>query len=197
MHFVGKKMHEQLSDKSAEEVGFPKNVVDIDFSKGLPKPDWGNHKSPQTSASYLWEDNGSGLSDLAKASKDPYPLDKMPRVAKLTVRAQRNSSITNKPLLIYLSSKSLTDASGKFITEYGFLREDVSNSLLMFPEIATTQSEFTFTYLHPGEYFLTVVADVNEDSLPSSGDITHPSKKIVVRPKSDSIVNVKDIVVQN
>ena len=121
----------------------------------------------------------------------------MPHLAKLTVSIDRNETIRDKPLLIYLSSQPLTQKNGKFITQYGYLKEDVGNSILMFPEITGDTSDFTFTYLHPGNYFLTVIADMNGDSMPTPGDIASPSTRITVQPKSNSTVKVSGIEVQN
>ena len=171
--------------------------MDIDFSQGLPKPDWGSEKIPQTSSSYLWVDSEKSIEELGKLAKDPYPINKMPHLAKLTVSIDRNETIRDKPLLIYLSSQPLTQKNGKFITQYGYLKEDVGNSILMFPEITGDTSDFTFTYLHPGNYFLTVIADMNGDSMPTPGDIASPSTRITVQPKSNSTVKVSGIEVQN
>jgi len=197
MRFLGTRMHPDLSAHAAKQLGFPKNELDIDFSAGLPKPDWGSEKTPQTSASYLWMDAKKSIEELGKLANDPYPINKMPHLAKLTIAVDRNENIREKPLLIYLSNQSLTYKNGKFITQYGYLKEDVGNSILMFPEITGDTSEFTFTYLHPGDYFLTVIADMNGDSMPTPGDITSTSKKITVQPKSNSTVTVSRIEVQN
>ena len=197
MRFQGELMHPELAKAAAKKFGFPKNEIDIDLSNGLPRPNWGSEEIPQTSASYLWEQPGRSVEELGKIARDPYPINKMPHLAKLTIRARRNNTINGKPLLIYLSKDALTDQQGKFITESGFLREDVGNSLLMFPEITGKHDEFTFTYLHPGEYYLTVIADMNSDSLPTPGDVTHRSIKIVVEPKSNETIQVTGIEVQN
>jgi len=197
MRFKGQRMHPELAKLAADKFGFPKNELDKDFANGLPKPNWGSDDIPQTSASYLWEEPGQSIEELGESAKDPYPINEMPHLAKLTVKAKRNRKIKDTPLLIYLSSLPLTDNKGKFINEHGFLREDIGNSLLMFPEISGKQNEFTFTYLHPGEYYLTVVADSNGDSLPTPGDITHFSRKITVEPESHSTINVNNINVLN
>ena len=197
MDFKGKRMHPELAKQAATAVGFPKNVLDMDFAKGLPKPDWGDENPLQTSASYLWEDIGKPIEELAKVAKDPYPITKMPHLSRLTVEIERNATIKGKNLLLYLSQKPLTRADGKFITEYGYLETNVANTLLMFPEITGTMDKFTFTYLHPGEYYLTVVADMNGDSLPSPGDVAAPSKRIVVKPKSHPKTFVSGVIVKN
>ena len=197
MQFKGKMMHSELAKHAAKEFDFPQNKLDMDFSKGLPKPDWGSKEIPQTSSSYVWMDVDKSIEELAKLAKDPYPINKMPHLSKLTVSVERNKKINGKPLLIYLSNQSLTQKNGKFITQYGYLREDVGNSILMFPEITGDTNEFTFTYLHPGEYFLTVIADMDGDSMPTPGDISSVSRKISAQPKSNSKVTVSDVNVEN
>jgi hypothetical protein len=197
MEFQGERMNAELAKAAAKKFGFPKDELDIDFAKGIPKPNWGSDDIPQTSASYIWEEPGKSIEELGKIARDPYPIDKMPYLAKLTVKAERNEKTEGKPLLIFLSAQSLTDVNGKLITKNGFLQEDVANSLLMFPEITGEQNEFTFTYLHPGQYYLTVIADMNGDSFPTPGDLTHPSKKITVKPRSNDSVKVTGIEVQN
>ena len=50
---------------------------DIDFSSGLPKPDWGK-EYPLTFVSYITEDKGMDIHQLARISKDPYQTRKSP-----------------------------------------------------------------------------------------------------------------------
>jgi hypothetical protein len=196
MSFEGKKMHGELAVAAAKAVGFPKNVIDFDLSKGLPNPDWGKGV-PLTSASYIWEDMSKSLVELGTLAKDPYRIDRMPHVAKLTVSVARNDMIKGKKLHMYLSNRALTNERGKFITQFGYIRSDLLDGLLMFPEISGKQDEFTFTYLHPGKYFLTVIADMDADGYPSPGDVTHARKEIDVAPKSTSRIAIRNLNVKN
>jgi hypothetical protein len=200
MSFKGKRMHPELATTAAAAVGFPKNVVDFDFSKGLPKPNWAE-RYPMTSATYIFEGATKQLdrsiADMGRLAKDPRRIDQMPYLSELAISVQRSKETESRKLLVYLSRDALVSQQGKFIKQYGFVREDLLNTLLSFPELAKNQSDFTFTYLHPGEYFLTVIADMDEDGLPSTGDITHPRRKIVVKPKSRSRLQVTDLNVVN
>ena len=196
MAFKGKRKHPELAAAAAKAVGFPKNVVDFDLSKGLPKPNWAE-KVPQTSASYIHEERGRSLIELAKISRDPYRIDQMPYLSKLSVAVKRNAMTQGKKLHVYLSRRALTDARGQFITEGGYVRLDLLDGLLLFPELSTKQSKFTFTYLHPGRYFLTVVADVDADGYPSPGDITHAATPVEVAPKSHRKIVVSNLRVKN
>ena len=173
MAFKGKRKHTELAAAAAKAVGFPKNVVDLDFSKGLPKPKW-PEGIPLTSASYIWEEKGKSLIELGKIAKDPYRINQMPYLSKLTVAVDRNDATKDKKLHVYLSRRALTDQRGKLITQSGTVRWDLFDNLLSFPELSRKENTFTFTYLHPGTYYLTVVADMDADGMPSLGDITHP-----------------------
>ena len=72
MAFKGKRMHPELATQAAKTVGFPKNVVDYDFSKGLPKPTWAD-EYPQTSASYIWGRTGQEPDRTRQNGERPAP----------------------------------------------------------------------------------------------------------------------------
>lgn len=150
-----------------------------------------------TSYSYIWEDDALSVEELARVSGDPYRIDQMPHVAKLRVSVERDKAIKTTPLEVYLSRTPLTDKNGKLLMQWGAVREDVFDGVLMFPELSAGEEEFTFTYLHPGSYFLTVVADVNGDGFASKGDLTHASIKLDVVPKKTTTVQVESIKVKN
>ncbi len=196
MAFKGKRMHAGLATNAAQKLGFPKNVVDYDFSKGLPKPAWAK-EYPHTSASYIFEARGQSLIELGKAAKDPRRVDQMPYLSRLSVAIKRNKTIAGKKLHVYLSRDALVDAQGRFITQGGYIREDLLNTLLSFPELGVKETDFTFTYLHPGTYYLTVIADMDGDGYPSPGDVTHSRRRVVVRPKSKQNVSISDMTVKN
>ena len=196
MAFTGTRTHADLATNAAKLVGFPKNVVDYDLSNGLPEPTW-VEDYPMTSASYIWEDPSAGLIDAGKRAMDPRRIDQMPYVSQLTVDIKRNAMVNGKKLLLYLSRDALVNQQGKFITQYGYVREDLLNTLLLFPELASSQSQFTFTYLHPGNYYLTVIADMDGDGLPSPGDVTHSRRRINVKPNSKQTIAITDLNVTN
>ncbi|MBC8289581.1 MAG: hypothetical protein H8E37_04605 [Planctomycetes bacterium] len=196
MAFKGKQKHPELAAAAAKAVGFPENVAAFDFSKGLPKPNW-SVKAPQTSASYIWEDKTKSILELGRIARDPVRVDQMPYLSQLKVTVKRTAATRGKKLHMYLSRRALTDGSGKFITQGGYIRLDLLDGLLSFPEVSGKQDEFTYTYLHPGRYFLTVVADMDADGYPSPGDISHPVMPIEVKPKSSSAVMIGNLTVKN
>lgn len=196
MGFKGQRKHPELASQAAREVGFPKNVIDFKLPAGFPIVDWGEGV-PQTSATYMAQEPGKNLVELGKIAKDPYRIDQMPHVASLSVKVSRNSNTRGKKLHLYLSRAALTDRRGKFITRYGYVKEELLDGLLSFPELASNRDEFTFTYLHPGKYYLTVFADMDGDGFPSRGDITHPVRQIQVSPKSASRIEIRNMNVKN
>lgn len=196
MSFQGQRAHPELAAQAAKAVGFPRRVVDFDFSKGLPKPSWSD-EHPHTSASYVLERAGTDLVEMGKLAKDPRRIDQIPYLSKLTVKIDRNRAIQGKKLQVYLSRDALTTPTGHFITRGGYVREELLNTLLSFPELGPKDSSFTFTYLHPGDYYLTVVADMDGDGLPSAGDISHSRKRISLAPESHPVVKIRDMNVRN
>ena len=91
--------------------------------------------------------------------------------------------------MVYLSDEPLTD-------ENGFISAEAFNSILHFPELEADAKKFQFTYLHPGTYYLTVIADHNGDQLPGSGDISSKSQKITVLPEGDHSLNLSTLNIQ-
>lgn len=196
MKFEATRKHREVSAQVADQLGYPRNEVEIDFSEGLPKPDWGEFKSI-TSATYTSEIASSDIEALGKLAGDPITISQVPHVASLTVGINQNKETADENIIIYLSKESLTDKSGKIIMKDGYIRPDLFDGVFMFPDIAPNKEEFTFTYLHPGEYFVTVVADKNKDGYISKGDITHVSKEIIVTPRSTSRIEIDQIDVSN
>lgn len=196
MGFKGQRMHPELAAKAARDVGFPRNVIHFKMPAEFPKIDWGEGV-PQTSATYMSQEASKSLVELGRLAKDPYRIEHMPHVASLTVNVQRTGLTRGKNLTLYLSREALTDRRGKFITRYGYVKEELLNGLLLFPDLGAKRDEFTFTYLHPGKYFLTVFADMDGDGYPSPGDITHPVRPVTVAPKSSSRVDIRNLTVKN
>ncbi|MEM6474304.1 MAG: hypothetical protein AAF802_32520, partial [Planctomycetota bacterium] len=196
MAFRARRMHAELAEEAAKAVGFPNNVVDFDLSGGFPKPTW-TDKYPQTSATYIWEGADEGLVQLGKLANDPRRIDQMPFLSQLEITFERVPGTEDKKVLLYLSRDALVDSRGKFIKRYGYIREELLNTLLLFPELAANQNEFNFTYLHPGDYFITAVVDMDGDGFPSPGDLSNGQTKVTVKPSSKQRLHLGTIGVQN
>ncbi len=196
MTFKGKKMHESLSQNAATSTGFPQNNIDhnLNFSNGFNinnlyiKP----RETTPKSATFLAQQNANNVYELAPISGDPYTIIDHPRIGTLLVNITRNIQITETNLFVYLSKNPLTDNNGLLTNNL-----DDYNTILHFPTLQNNEESFLFTYLHPGEYFLTVIADKNNDLLPGAGDIVSITKQIRLAPLENKVENVTNIDVQN
>jgi len=181
MTFKAKKRDLELSQAAANAVGFPQNVVERDFAAGFDLND-------------LWIDEGQSAplsATVFEYEKDPFTIDEHPYLSYLEVTATRNPQIQDSHLLFWLSKTSLTDSNGYLTYDY-----DAYDTVLMFPTIIN-EDTFTFSYLHPGTYYLNVVADQDQDGAPSVGDITAPSQLITITPESLQNIVVDNINIQN
>ncbi|MCR9246179.1 MAG: hypothetical protein NXI31_14205 [bacterium] len=196
MRFEGRRMHPELARSAAKAVGFPALDAAYDFADGLPLPDWGAGV-PVTSYSYIWEDKDLSVLSLAKLCGDPIRIDQMPYLATLRVEFERGARLRDMPMEIYLSRSPLTAADGKFLMRHGYPSTATFDGVLMFSRLTACETEMTFTYLHPGTYYVTAVCDKNGDGYPSAGDLSHKSVKIEVLPRSAGEVRLPAVDVQN
>ena len=159
--------------------------VSIDFTQGF-NTDYlyvAEGETAPLSASFLAQGNENDVFALGQESGDPFPITEHPHLALLEINFEKSSQIKDDRLMVYLSDEPLTD-------ENGFISAEAFNSILHFPELEADAEKFQFTYLHPGTYYLTVIADHNGDQLPGSGDISSKSQKITILPEGDHSLNL-------
>lgn len=197
MKFKASKKHIEISNHVAHQLDYPQNRIEKDFSNGLPTPNWGEEYATVTSASYIFQDTKEDLITLGKMAGDPYPINELPYLASLKVNIEQNEKIKNKDLIIYLSKDPLTDDNGNVILEYGYVKQSLFDGILSFPQLSPNQTAFTFHYLHPGNYYLTIVADINKDGYISKTDITSKSHFVSVSPQTEEVVIIKNITLNN
>ncbi|UTW66009.1 hypothetical protein KFE94_15320 [bacterium SCSIO 12643] len=194
MKFEGTKKHLELAKQAADQFNFPSKKDVVDFSKGMPTPNWGNTYPVVTSASYLAQDDGvTDYSVLAEMAQDPYRMEQLPGIASLNLKLPRNDASKGKKVSIYLSRQPLTDAQGKIIMEYGYIKQDVLDEVLLFPELAQSETEFKLTYLHPGKYYVTAVLDEDGNMVPSKGDISSKSALVELQPLAEEDFTIPTI----
>ena len=193
MTFKAKRSSSTLYQDAANAVGFPKNEIAHDFSNGF-NTDYLSINPGQdapVSATFLAQGNGNDdVLNLAYQSGDPYRIDQQPSLSTLQIDLVKTPLIDNTTLFIYLSEDPLTDASG-------YLDVNAFNSVLLFPQLDANEDQFTVTYLHPGNYYVTVVSDVNNDGYVSMGDVTHITQPITITPESQQQITIDNITVQN
>lgn len=193
MTYRAKKENPHLAQDAAAATGFPQNNVEFDFSSGFNESNLyvvpGNDSA--VTASFLSQ--GAPTDDvftLAALSGDPVVITDYPRLAYLQVNIEQNPQISGDQLFIYISDEPLTGA-------FGFFNWNSFDSVTLFPDITAGGTEFMFTYLHPGDMYVTVIADHNGDYAPGPGDITHPSQQITVSPLQQQSISIQNINVQN
>ncbi len=197
MTFKANKINPELANQAAITYSFPQNTIynnEWDFTNGFD-PDYLYKNAGDTaakSATFMWQDQNADVLSLAISAGDPIRIDQYPSLSTLDVNISRNTDIQDKNLFLLLSEEPLTDNNGALTTN-----PENYNSILLFPYLNQGESSFQFTYLHPGDYYITVIADVNEDFNFGAGDVTHAKQMITILPNATQQVTINDINVQN
>lgn len=195
MTFKGKRRTKALAQTAATAVGFPTKKPAWNFSNGFVEADIFVPSSFTKAKSATFITQIQGINDfvtLGEIAKDPYKITDHPYLGNLKVKFKRTKKITCK-IFVYLSEKPLTD-------QLGYLKwtdQDAFNSVLKFPILEAQEEEFSFAYLHPGKYYINIIADVNEDGAISPGDITSVSQSITLNPLESKEITINNINVQN
>ncbi len=196
MTFKAQKNISYLAETVAQELNYPQNIPAWDFSDGFNETDLyveqGNDKAK--SATFLSQVPGiDDVITLGQIAADPFRVEDHPTLSFLNVALQKNDTVTGKTAFVYLSESPLTD-------EWGAIQwtdEAAFNSVLKFPEIIAESDEFLFTYLHPGDYYVNVVMDQNQDGFISPGDVTSISQLVTVTPEDLTEITISNISIQN
>lgn len=194
MTFKATKGNMDLAQSAASATGFPQNVSAWDFSEGFEEEYLSINAgdTAPVSATFLWEDQNADIVTLAMNAGDPWRIDQYPRVGYLDINIERTAEIEDKLLFVNLSKNPLTDASG-------FMSANAEdwNSVLQFPMLTEGENHTAITYLHPGDYYLTVIADMNGDLFPGEGDITQASQAITITEEGQQTISMNNITTQN
>lgn len=196
MTFKGKKMHTELAQEAATASAYPQNVVDsgLDFANGFNPNNLYVKEglSEANSATFLAVQEANNVFELAPLSGDPYIITDHPRLGYLLIDIDRGTIPANQPLLLFLSRDPFTDQNGYFNTDL-----TVYDTALHFPILSIEENQFLMTYMHPGTYYVTVVADMDGDFSISEGDITHAQRMITINPLGEHQITIDTINVQN
>lgn len=196
MTFKGVRNIANLAQDAATAVGFPQNTPAWDFSDGFKEAelyvDQGASK-PKTASFISQVDGVNDVFSLGQIALDPWRIEDHPHLAFLNVQLVKGANIQDKNTFIYLSTQPLTDASGYI----KWTDTDAFNSVMKFPDVNPDVTEFLFTYLHPGDYYVNVIADENQDGFISPGDIASISQQISIAPEAQAQITIDNINVQN
>ncbi len=194
MTFKGKRNDIELAQTAAQEVGFPQNVPAWDFSEGFME-DYLYVNPGDTeakSASFLAQSETNDVYNLSFESGDPWRFDQQPHLGVLNVDIERNEMIQDKNLIVMLSKEPLVDEYGYFVSNL-----DAFNSILQISDLSSGESEYLYTYQHPGNYNVCVVADMNGDGFITQGDYTHPNQTVTITPEGQHEISITNITVEN
>ena len=159
MTFKAKKQNLALAQTAANTVGFPQNIPAVDFSNGLPEELFyvnAGASEPKSASFLALGDSTDNVITIAPQSGDPFTIIDHPYLSYLQIDIVQNPLIENRTLFLNLSKDPLTDNNG-------FLMFNAFNSVLLFPELVPNTEDFLVTYLHPGTYYLTIIADASGD----------------------------------
>jgi len=194
MTFKGKKTDVELAQTAAQELDFPQNVPAWDFSAGFVEENLyvNPGDSEAQSASFLAQSETNDVFNLSYESGDPWRIDQQPHLGILNVAIERNEAIQDKNLFVFLSKEPIVDEYGYFVSD-----TNAFNSILQFSDLTSGESEYLYTYQHPGDYNVCVVADMNGDGFISEGDYTHANQTITIDSEGQHQINITNINVEN
>jgi hypothetical protein len=196
MTFKAKKHHADLANDVGKSFSFPKNTPAWDFSNGFEIDNLYRNDGDKKAKSSTFMAQAATSDDvysLSHKAADPYKLEDQPYLSTLSLKLQKTGKILDKPVLVHFSIEALTDNEGKL----RWNEPGVFDTVLLFSELDKNINNFLFTYMHPGKYYLNVIADMNEDGSISQGDITSVSRAITITPNSNAEIVITDINSQN
>jgi len=158
MGFKGTNYNPTFAQAATDLFNYPQEVAEVDLNDkfvNLIDPD---------SALFLEE------------SDDPFPKSQHGHISDLTIDIARDASIADKPLLLYISTESLVSADGTVDLT------NVDRKVVRTIDVQATEAQYTTTYLHPDNYFITAFADLDGNFFPSAGDLCNVSQAVEVGP---------------
>ena len=185
MTFKGKKYRNDLSTPLAQQFNFPSKDIAYEFPNGFDN----SYLYMKSSASFLWQsDSNIGVAQMAKSALDPITIEDYPHLASLKINLEQKNNFKDKRIILYVSTTPLTTSDGelsKVLADY--------DSNILFSFLDQNETEFKYTYIHPGDYYVTAIVDMDNNYVISPGDFHGESIAISVLPNSKSELSIKDI----
>lgn len=194
MEFEGKNLNKHLALEAAKKFNFPTKEIFKSFPDGMPLPNWGEKYPTITSATYTVASNKElDYITLGQQAKDPIQISDINNIAKLELHFKRNDLSKDKNISVYLSCEPLTNKKGKMKMEYGYISEELMNSVILFPQIDKKDDLFKFNYLHTGKTYISFLIDNDNNFIPSKGDFYSPSLELNLTEDNLIILEVDNI----
>jgi len=152
MGFAGANRNPSYAENAKQLFDYPQRNSEIDLNgkfANLIDPD---------SALFLEENS------------DPFPKTAHGHVSDLNIEISRNLETEDNSLLLFISKEGIINSDG---TVNIF---NLDNSVIRTISVQSEEDEYSTSYLHPDNYYITVFADMDGNSFPSPGDYTSMSK---------------------
>ncbi len=189
MTYKGKKYSETLARTAAQKLNFPQQEIAYEFPTGFDN----SYLYMKKSASFLWQaSSNENVFKMAKSALDPITIRDYPYLSSLKINLNRQKKMKNKQIILYVSTTPLTDKKGTLSTEV-----DNYNNNILFSFLTNGEDSFKYTYVHPGKYYVTAIADLDKNYIISKGDISSKSIAVTIMPESNAEVNINSITYQS
>lgn len=184
MTFKGKKYKDDLAMENAKQFNFPEKEVAYNFPSGFDN----DYLYAKKSATFLWQaDSNEGIAKMGKLAGDPIVIDDYPEISSLKINFNRDQKDVNKTLMLYVSTTPLTNDKG-----YLYRDLEVHNNSVLFSYLTNGEDQFTYTYVLPGNYYITAIVDNDNNYVISKGDRYALSIPVTVASNANVTVNVDD-----
>ena len=172
MSFKGANRNEDYARTAIELFEFPSTESEVNLNNAFD-----NLIDPD-SALFLEEEN------------DPFPKSDHGHLSDLSINFVRDTETTNQDLLLFISKNELVSSSD----QTNLL--DINNTVIRTIDIRSTEENYTATYLHPDEYYITIFLDNDDNGFPSQGDRSSISvlKKVNAETTENVVVELGIII---
>ncbi len=167
MGFAGSNRNPSYSQKAVALFDYPQETIEVNLNNQF------SILIDKDSALFLEED------------LDPFPKSDHGHISDLRVDIKRNTPTQNQGLLFFLSKSEVVSEDGSVNWS------NLDNTVIRTIDLGRTENNYTCTYLHPDDYFVTIFHDLDGDGIPSSGDYSSSSKQTTVLPNSQESVQVE------
>lgn len=160
MGFKGANRNPSYSKAASDLFNYPQEISEVDFNGQFVN----------------LIDNDSAL--FLEEQDDPFPKSDHGHLSDLNIDIKRNAETEDHALLLFISKEPIISSTGNVDFE------NLDNTVIRTISIQSSEEIYEVTYLHPDEYYLTVFSDVDNNSVPSSGDYSSVSTLKKVEPES-------------
>lgn len=173
MGFKGTNYNSSFSEAATRIFNFPQKVSEVNLTDKFV------NLIDSDSALFLEEE------------EDPFPRSQHGYLSELKITIDKDNSILNDQLLLYISKEPIVDKDG----QVNF--ENLDTKVIRTIDVRSNETFYTTTYLHPDNYYITLFSDKDNNFYPSQGDVTNISTLTEVPAESFIDINISvDFTIQ-